>query len=202
MPGRREQRRQSVRARLEQAGLSLFNRQGYERTTVRDIASAAGLSPRTFFRHFGSKENVVFAAAEPELARLVEHVNRQPAGGVRGEVARRAVLDFAADMEANRELILTQVRLILETPSLRRRGLEHQARWVDEVGRGLARRGGRSEPAIEDRALAAAVIGALNAATVSWTMSGGRSSLPDAVNEAFDALRRDLAEARVPASGR
>ena len=199
MPGRREERRQSVRERLERAGLDLFHRQGYDRTTVRDIATAANLSPRTFFRHFGSKENVVFAAAEPELQRLVEHLKSQPRGAGRGDAACGAVAEFAADMEGNRERILSQVTLILGTPSLRRRALEHQARWAAEVAQALATREGRPEPTMQDRALAAAAIGALNAATVGWTMAGGRTPLPEAVNEAFASLRRDLAAFRAPA---
>ncbi|MGH2684415.1 MAG: TetR/AcrR family transcriptional regulator, partial [Actinomycetota bacterium] len=190
------------RERLERAALDLFHRDGYERTTVRDIATAAGLSPRTFFRHFGSKENVVFAAAEPELQRLVQHIRSQPLSDSRGDAACRAVAQFSADMEGNRERILQQVSLILETPSLRRRGLEYQARWADEVAQGLASREGRSEASMEDRALAAATIGALNAATVGWTRSGGRTALPDGVNRAFASLRRDLTEVRAPASGR
>jgi AcrR family transcriptional regulator len=202
VPGRREQRRQSVRERLERAGLDLFQRQGYERTTVRDIAAAAGLSPRTFFRHFGSKENVVFAEAEPELRRLVDHVSGQPSDLGRGDVARQAVVAFAADMQANRDRILAQVTLILQTPSLRRRGLEHQARWSVEVAQGLAFREGRPEPSMEDRALAATAIGALNAATVTWAMAAGGPALPDLVNEAFESLGQDLREVTARASER
>ncbi|WP_158841479.1 TetR family transcriptional regulator [Saccharothrix deserti] len=79
-PGRRELHKAATRRALQDAALDLFERHGYERTTVRDVASAAGVTERTFFRYFPSKEDLVLGEVLDLIPVLAEAVRARPAG--------------------------------------------------------------------------------------------------------------------------
>src|SRR5262252_10892938 len=78
--GRAGRRRVTSRAELEHAAFDLFGRQGFERTTVDDIAAAAGIGRRTFFRYFPSKNDVVWGDFDADLERMRRRLNAVPAG--------------------------------------------------------------------------------------------------------------------------
>ncbi|MBO1768345.1 TetR family transcriptional regulator [Allobranchiibius sp. GilTou38] len=95
-PGRREANKRATREALQQAADRLFAEQGYEQTTVRDIAAAAKVTPRTFFRYFGGKEELIVDEALSWLPRLTAAIRRRPAG----EQPLAAVLHALADVSA------------------------------------------------------------------------------------------------------
>ena len=68
----------NARGRLEQAAAELFADRGYDQTTVADIAARAGLTERTFFRHFADKREVLFAGADALREQLVSTVAEAP----------------------------------------------------------------------------------------------------------------------------
>jgi AcrR family transcriptional regulator len=78
-PGRREQHKAATRQALQGAALRMFERRGYAATTVRDIASAAGVTERTFFRYFPSKEDLVLGEILDLIPVLQDHVRARPA---------------------------------------------------------------------------------------------------------------------------
>jgi AcrR family transcriptional regulator len=78
-PTLQDRKRRLAREHIEAAALKLFSERGYDETTIDDIAEAAGISARTFFRYFPSKEDVVFADHEDELRRFAEALRAQPA---------------------------------------------------------------------------------------------------------------------------
>lgn len=74
----RELSKQAVRQRVSDVAVELFAERGYDATTVEDIAAAAGISERTFFRYFPTKDEVFFSRAESDTRELVEHVRSRP----------------------------------------------------------------------------------------------------------------------------
>ncbi|MBC7308222.1 MAG: helix-turn-helix transcriptional regulator, partial [Dietzia sp.] len=96
--GKRERGKRETRASLLRAADALFAERGYDRTTVRDIAEAAGVTERTFFRYFAAKEELVLDEAMTGIPRFVGLIRARP-------VAERAVEAIgAAVVELEREL--------------------------------------------------------------------------------------------------
>jgi AcrR family transcriptional regulator len=181
-----ERKRMLVRDQLGEAALRLLARQGYEETTVEQIVAAAGVSRRTFFRYFKSKEDVVVesvgdlsAAIRAELAARPEAEGPQP--------ALRAALAVAAEQLASEpEKSIPLVKLLFDTPALHRRFLERQSVLQEELAAELARREG-VEPADDfGPALVAGVaITAFHVAVVEWTRHDGAEDLDALIDEAF-----------------
>ena len=97
-PGRREANKRATREALQDAADRLFAERGYEQTTVRDIAAAAQVTPRTFFRYFGGKEELIVDEALDWLPGLTDAIRCRPAG----ERPLTAVLHALADVSARR----------------------------------------------------------------------------------------------------
>ncbi|MFW6639938.1 TetR/AcrR family transcriptional regulator [Nocardiopsis algeriensis] len=180
---RRAQRRQRTRASIQEAALRLFEEQGYEATTVAQIAEAAGVSHMTFFRHFPSKEEVVLADEYDPM--LEELVRAQPDHIPAVERIHRATLiGLGRVYESNREALLHRARLLLSIPALRSRIGENLASSSTAFERGLS----SGEPSLEVRAVAAACSAALSTAVIAWAEGDGEQELPELVDEAFRLL--------------
>ncbi len=117
--GRRERRKLQTRAALEAAALRLFAERGYEQTTVEDIAEAADVAVRTFFRYFSSKRHVLFGdVAHTIVDRLRAALAERPAGEPPIE-AVRAAMDTIEVADPDRQLeIVTRMRLLQRMPEL------------------------------------------------------------------------------------
>ncbi len=129
------------RERLVAASLDLFAEHGYADVTVDDIAARAGVSARTFFRHFPDKEEVLFADDDEMLPVLLAAI----AGGPRGQSAEhdmaRALTVLADRFEPQREQLAHRQRIIDSQVSLSGRELAKQARWQQSVMDALITRG-------------------------------------------------------------
>jgi AcrR family transcriptional regulator len=188
--GLRERKKARTKAAIQQHAMRLFGQQGYQATTVEQIAEAAEVSPSTFFRYFGTKEDVVlydvldppaleaFRAQPPELS---------PIQALRGTM--RQV--FAGLPVEELELQQERDRLIRSVPELRARMLDEFARSLDLLAELVAERVGRpaDDPAI--RTLAGAVVGV---GIAVWTRAD--QTVPDYV-AALDAGMAQL-EAGLP----
>ncbi|GII24893.1 TetR family transcriptional regulator [Planosporangium mesophilum] len=116
--GRRERRKLQTRAALEAAALRLFAERGYERTTVEDIADAADVAVRTFFRYFSSKRHVLFGDVAHTIAgRLRAALAERPAGEPPVD-AVRAALDAVDIDEDQYAPIVARLRLVRQLPEL------------------------------------------------------------------------------------
>ncbi len=186
--GLRERKKLRTREALAEAAMRLFARQGYDATTIDDIAADADVSPRTFFRYFGSKEDAVFADHE-ERARMLEDALRTstPDEPVQASV-RRAVLTLV-QQQASGAGGLERVRLITSVPALVARSLEHQARYEQTLARAVAGRLGSSHDGdVRAGIVAGAAFGALRAAMRAWASSDGTIDPVAAAGRALDVL--------------
>ncbi|MEV0218072.1 TetR family transcriptional regulator [Streptomyces sp. NPDC050704] len=147
-PGLRELKKQRTRDALVRAALELFTTQGYERTTVDEIAEAVDVSQRTFFRYFAGKEEAAFAVQTMAEAHFVEAVRERPPHEAPLEALRRAVLEswdtFGEVIEAvvPMELHMRTFQLIESTPALLAAHLRRQEGLEEEVARVIAEREG------------------------------------------------------------
>jgi AcrR family transcriptional regulator len=156
--GLRERKKAKTRAAIQEHALRLFREQGYDATTVEQIAAAAEISPSTFFRYFPTKEDVVLydVLDPPVLAAFrAQPAELGPIQALRG--AMRAVFAElpAEELEVQRE----RDRLIRSVPELRAGMLDEFARNLDLLAELVAERVGRRADELAVRTLAGAVIG-------------------------------------------
>lgn len=128
------------RQRLSEAALQLFAQQGYAATTVDDVAAAAGVTQRTFFRHFRDKEEVVFAADDGLLEVLLQEVCVARSDHA-AESLRGALHAIARELEPMREPLRLRARTIATDVALTGRELAKQTRWKDAVADALRGQG-------------------------------------------------------------
>ncbi|MBD7919092.1 TetR/AcrR family transcriptional regulator [Cellulomonas sp. Sa3CUA2] len=135
--GLREHRRRETRRAIADAALDLFERQGVPATSVEAIAEAAGIAPRTFYRHAGTKENALFVDddAVERLVASVRAVDQTPPTVIRAiEQAYLAHIDaFDAEPPESHARVLRVRRLVLADPSLLARALAREDEQVHEL---------------------------------------------------------------------
>src|ERR1700730_861203 len=102
-PGLRERKKARTSQALEDAALELFSTKGFDATTIEEIADAVEVSPRTFFRYFASKEEVLFARDAARERDLAAFLAARPLGESSLEKLRAALLEWAADSEQDRQ---------------------------------------------------------------------------------------------------
>jgi AcrR family transcriptional regulator len=130
------------RGRLQEAALTLFAERGFDQTTAAEIALRAGLTERTFFRHFADKREVLFGGAATLKERIVAGVADAPEG--EGALAAVACgLDAAAAMlgESRRDLACQRQVVIAANPELRERELSKLADYAAAIAEALGERG-------------------------------------------------------------
>jgi AcrR family transcriptional regulator len=198
--GARADKRYLTRSAIEAAALQLFSERGYDGTDVAAIAERAGVSRRTFFRHFRQKSEVIFGPEGSYEASLRALVAGQPSRDTPSRVVSSAILAFAGSVESDRELMLVRSRLVAATTELLQYALLLQRGWTDAIAEELGRRAGRTSPSLEDRMLASWGIAAYAAAVAEW-LAHETSSLR-ALTEAALSVRirspREAVEAGQP----
>jgi AcrR family transcriptional regulator len=168
--------RQQRRARIEKTALELFRARGFDNVTVEDVCAEAGVAPATFYRHFGTKEEVVFAYREDFTRALREALD---AGGQVAEAERLPVVlgGFAAFLESQQDLLALRDQIVLGHPRLMQGTLSVQRDIEAALAAGLARLRGLPSP--DPAALLEAGVGilVLRVALRSWRAGGGGSLL-------------------------
>ena len=165
-PGLRERKKAKTRAAIQRHALQLFREQGYEATTVEQIAEAAEVSPSTFFRYFGTKEEVALYDDFDPL--IIAAFEAQPAELSPVQAMRRAFRQVFATMPAvETEQQWERGRLILSVPELRMRMLDQVAEAVQLFAELVAGRVGRRADDFAVRTYAGAMIGAVLSAILT-----------------------------------
>ncbi|WP_018653042.1 TetR family transcriptional regulator [Actinomadura flavalba] len=179
----RERKKLRTRRSVQEHALRLFAEQGYDATTVEQIAAAAEISPSTFFRYFPTKEDVVVT---DEYDPVMEHVLGEQPPDVPPLTAVRATLRQVLGELARQDTatIATRVRLLVEVPQLRARVMESLRGGTFLVlTRLLAERTGRRADDPLVATFCFAVLGVLVAALYDWLDGGATGDLPALVDE-------------------
>jgi AcrR family transcriptional regulator len=173
-----------VRRRLQIAALDLYRRQGYEATTAAEIAAVAGVTERTFFRHFPDKRDVLFDGQTAFRAALAKAIADVPGTAAPLAVLRQASRAVVPTLEEIRPFAQPRWELVAATPALRERELANFALLQDVSAEALMARG-----VPERQATLAAQVGvaALGQAIRDWMPDPG-ADFDALLAEAFDDL--------------
>ena len=165
--GLRERKKARTRAAIREHALRLFREQGYQRTTVEQIAAAAEVSPSTFFRYFPTKEDLVLQ--DDMDTRMIEAFERQPAGLGAIAAVRGAIWEMLASYnEADLDVIRETTTLTMTVPEVRARAVDEFGRTIAVISEALAKRAGRPADDLAVRTVAGAIIGVIMSITMPW----------------------------------
>jgi AcrR family transcriptional regulator len=179
----RPSKRERTLAALLEAGLDLFERQGYEQTTVAEIARASGVTEMTFFRYFPAKEHLLLDDPyDPVLVAAIGAQPRELAPFLRAVRGIRAA--WRALPEPETPIIRRRIRVAAHTPSLRGAVWRSTGNTELAIVEQLVADGASPETA---RVAAASVLAALVAGLLSWA-DGERGTLADAIERALDVI--------------
>jgi mycofactocin system transcriptional regulator len=167
-PGHPGRKRVTSRAELEQTAFALFAANGFEQTTVDDIAAAAGIGRRTFFRYFPSKNDIPWGAFELELERMRVRLKACPAEVPLMDAIRLALIDFNRVTPAQVPLHRRRMELILRVPALFAYSTLRFTAWRQVVADFVAERTGRRPGELAPQVIAHAVLGVAVAAYEHW----------------------------------
>ena len=191
----RERNKIRTRKALSRAAMTLYKEQGFENTTIDQIAAAADVSRRTFFRYFPCKEAVCFPHAHDWMEGLARQMESRAEGEPPFAALRRAAASLAREFEASREHLLFQKTLVSASPALTAYEKQVNARWSAVVEAGLMHGGVVSAAHRRQlRIFAGAVTGALLATVQQWLDDGARADLVEAALEAMDLLEYGLVQ--------
>ena len=180
----------NARGRLEQAALELFTERGFEQTTVTEIATRAGLTQRTFFRHFADKREVLFWGQGMLRELLVNGVAAAPAGAAPIDAVAAALAAAGAMLQERGEIAAERQAIIDANEELRERELIKLASLAAAMAAALRERG-VGEPAAS--LTAEAGIAAFKIAFQRWVGKPGEAALPYLIRDSLDQLRNATA---------
>jgi AcrR family transcriptional regulator len=183
-PGLRERKKLRTRKTLQAEAIRLFEANGFAATTIGEIAAAAEVSPRTFTRYFGSKDDVVLW--DEFVPTFFHHLETRPAeeplATAFREALREGLLSFGND---DLERMQRRMRLIYNTPTLRDRGYPQVNELIARTKTVAGRRLNLATDDPRTRVLSGALVGGLVAMVEVWQESGGAIT-----NGTFENLMR------------
>lgn len=189
--GLRERKKLKTRVAIRQATYRLIAEQGYDATTIEQIAEAAEVSPSTVFRYFATKEDIVLT---DEYDPVMEAALRSRPADEPPLVSLRLMMieSLTALIATENEELRQRTRLMVEVPAIRARMTETMSDTAKILAKVLADRSGRSADDLQIRVFIAAVLGALREVTLYWGEHDLEGDLVAMINEALDALEGGL----------
>ncbi len=184
--GLRERKKLKTREAIQREAVRLFGKQGYDQTTVEQIAAAVEISPSTFFNYFPSKEDVVLYDAYDPV--IIELMAERPAGEPLSASIRSVLETRGGVFERDREIILARGKLWFEVPALRARMWEQLENAQGLMSALIAQRSGRGPDDFETRVIVMIVVTAALEAMREWLLRDGKGSFVELVNQALDVV--------------
>lgn len=187
--GRRARKHQQTRAAIVDAALQLFTARGFDATSIEEIAAAADVAPRTFYRYFPTKEDVIFDNADAEAAlRLI--LSERETGESDVRLVARALHGALAVNEAR---VVQTRELVLATPSLRGRAFQTVERSTEVLAEHLASRSEKGRDArLRAHVVASGIAAAVRTGFFAWVDGGRRGKSWTYCEKALDILGHAL----------
>ncbi len=183
--GLRERKRQETLRRITDAGIRLFTAQGYEATTLDQIAAEAGISRRTFFHYFKSKDEILLSMQRGLGDTIAAALLEQPADQPPFAAVLKAMLEVVAPYTSEELLALDKLMRASEAVQSRK-----QAGYIQDEATLFAtlRQRWPAEPELALRLVAMLSIGTSRVSLDTWSRDGGTRPLESYVVETFEAL--------------
>jgi AcrR family transcriptional regulator len=193
LEGLRSRKKAKTRVSIEDAALALFDEQGYDATTVEQIAARAEVSTTTFFRYFPTKAEVLLSDYGQRLPALHDAILGRPAHESELVAVGQAVLvEWVAAIDPERTA--HKARVVATSPVLQGLSYERGSRWLEVMTDALARRRGLDVP--DERASLAArvVLSVLASAVEGWFAAECEGDLAETVVRKFDLMAEACGE--------
>jgi mycofactocin system transcriptional regulator len=181
------------RAALERLAFELFARRGFAETTIDDIAAAAGIGRRTFFRYFASKNDLVWGDFEDHLLKLRKLLDESDPGLPMVDALRRAVVEFNRFDPREVPWHRQRMQLILRVPTLQADATLRYASWRMVIAEFVAGRTGLPPSTMIPRLAGHVLLGAAVAAYEHWLSSAADADLSSLLDEAIRRVAAGLA---------
>ncbi|MEU4349999.1 TetR family transcriptional regulator [Streptomyces sp. NPDC023838] len=189
--GLRERKKLKTRVAIRRATYRLIAEQGYDATTVEQIAEAAEVSPSTVFRYFPTKEDIVLTDEFDPF--IVAELRARPADEPLLESLRQVMVKATRlTLEHAPEETIQRTTLLVQVPALRARMMQSMATSSRLLCQVVAERTGREEGELEVRTYSMAVLAALYEAAVYWAERDHEDDLVELVERSLSAVRDGL----------
>lgn len=194
MAGLRARKKEQVRTTIQREALRLFTDQGFDETTVEQIADAAGVSPATFYRYFTSKEDVVVTDEYDPI--VIQSLIERPADEPLIDAVRAVMTGVLAEyFDRDHDLIAARHSLRVKTPALQAAFYEEQERALELFSALMARHLRRPASDLDVRIACGALSGAMQEAMGLWFeqgAKGGGKRIRELLNHAIDRVESAL----------
>lgn len=188
----RRLRGQRNRQALITAAIELFDQNGYDDTTIDQISFLAGVSPRTFFHHFATKDDILFDGYADRLGEATRRFRDSRSTSLWGAL-RDASAAVAEAISAQPEIFLVRARMYARHSALRATRLRINDDWIDQMTIEVARwLDTDPDTDMRPRLAATVVNGANRAAIDTWVADGGRGDLTASMTQAAHLLRPSI----------
>jgi len=188
--GLRAATREAIRAQVAERAVIFLDEHGFDETTVEELAASVGISPRSFFRYFPTKEDVAIGNLMP-MGRLVEkELLSRPDSESAWVALRESLAPMVASTEQDPPSILRQARVALSTPGLRARAIERHETWATFLAPIVARRlnDSSANAPLAAGALTQCALACLYVATNAWVSQAGATPFSDLLDDAFQSV--------------
>ncbi|MEU1983427.1 TetR family transcriptional regulator [Nocardia sp. NPDC019395] len=186
-----DRQRAAVRNEIVGTALEMFLTDGFDETPIDRIVAAVGVSRRTFFRYFGTKEDIVLGDLIARGQVIADELAARPAGETPWEALRAALHASRETTVPDMDAALALGKMLFDTPSLRTRLMEKRLRWQEMFVPLLAARidGPAERATLRATAIVAAALSCLDTASEAWIESDGADDLAELYDEAVAAVR-------------
>jgi AcrR family transcriptional regulator len=186
--GLTERNKQRTRRELAEAAARLFIDHGYDSTTVQDIVDAADVSPRTFFRYFPSKEDVITAIASTSMDEAIDHLTNLDQSASLRSVLQAMLAACLAPIREDSEAARAFQVMLRDTPVLRGRWLEERRRSCDRLADALLPWFEEGGNPLGPHLAAGAALLAIDEVLEQWAADPANPDPLELLNEALDIL--------------